>query len=201
MEYEELPSESTSRPIFRRNVNKTNNSKNSDIGDNSSLKAANKKVKSKITKRTASKAREKYALRRRKSQIQSTPKSNTSTIVFDNCSSTDEDMHNDNDSTATQKARWNDSSMCQISNHVEKNFMHLDDSLASDEAENNESFPQSNTGPKTTTKTKQDIWKYFTRQTRGELRCILCPKSSKVIYFSSDLPLNLPILRNYANAE
>ncbi len=59
MEDEELPSESTSRPIFRRNVNKTISLTKVDAGNSSSSKVLNKNVKSTsaTTKRTSPKTK------------------------------------------------------------------------------------------------------------------------------------------------
>ncbi|CAF4236439.1 unnamed protein product [Rotaria magnacalcarata] len=51
MEDQELPSESTSRPIFRQNLNKTTSSANTHTGNSSSSKVLNKNVK--LTSTTA----------------------------------------------------------------------------------------------------------------------------------------------------
>ncbi|CAF3475323.1 unnamed protein product [Rotaria socialis] len=172
MKDQELPSESTSRPIFRQNLNKTTSSANMHTRNSSSSKDLNK------IKRT---------------YIQSTPKSKIPTTTFDNYISTDDDMIGDHGSTPVQKSRSNNSSTCQININVEENLIHLDDPLASDETDNNEPNPPSNVVPKTTTKTKQDVWEYFTKQYNGEVKCNLCPNSSKVIHLFLLLDLRLGV--------
>ncbi|CAF4645497.1 unnamed protein product, partial [Rotaria socialis] len=98
-----------------------------------------------------------------------------------------DDMIGDHGSTPVQKSRSNNSSTCQININVEENLIHLDDPLASDETDNNEPNPPSNVVPKTTTKTKQDVWEYFTKQYNGEVKCNLCPNSSKAFPKSNQL--------------
>ncbi|CAF4252636.1 unnamed protein product, partial [Rotaria magnacalcarata] len=105
MEDQELPSESTSRPIFRQNLNKTTSSANTHTGDSSSSKVLNKNVKltSITAKRNNPKTKRQFGSRKKRTYTQSTPKSKTPTTTFDNYSSTDDDMIGDHGSTPVQK--------------------------------------------------------------------------------------------------
>ncbi|CAM4794435.1 unnamed protein product [Rotaria magnacalcarata] len=143
MENEELPSESTSVPIFRHKVNKNTTSTN----------VRNANSQSSAFRSTISK----------KKKTQSTSKTKRIITVIDHYTSTDVDDDNDAHSTPIR---------------VQPNLIHLSDSLASDETENDETNPRSSTMKKTTNKTIEDVWKYFTKQSNGKITCNLCPTSS-----------------------
>ncbi|CAF4085958.1 unnamed protein product [Rotaria magnacalcarata] len=143
MENEELPSESTSVPIFRHKVNKNTTSTN----------VRNANSQSSAFRSTISK----------KKKTQSTSKTKRIITVVDHYTSTDVDDDNDAHSTPIR---------------VQPNLIHLSDSLASDETENDETNPRSSTMKKTTNKTIEDVWKYFTKQSNGKITCNLCPTSS-----------------------
>ncbi|CAF1303921.1 unnamed protein product [Rotaria sp. Silwood1] len=127
MDDEELPSESTSRPIFRSKVNKT--------------------ISSKTKKKSNS---------RKKKKIQSTSTSRSKT------------------------------SKQAINIHVEENLIHVSDCIASDETDNDEPNPQSSVVTKKTSKTKLDVWKYFTILPNGDYKCNLCPDSAKTFPKSNE---------------
>ncbi|CAF3061795.1 unnamed protein product [Rotaria socialis] len=160
MKDQELPSESTSRPIFRQNLNITTSSANMHTRNSSSSKDLNKIVKltSTTTKRNNPKTKKNNLVHERKEHIFNQHRNlkyqqQSLTIIV---ISTHDDMIGDHGSTPVQKSRSNNSSTCQININVEENLIHLDDPLASDETDNNEPNRPSNVVPKTTTKTKQD---------------------------------------------
>jgi len=195
MEDEELPSESTSSPVFRQNVQKTINSTNANASNSSSSKGSNKKVNltSITTKRKPiRKPTRQIVSRKKEPYFQSARKSKRSATLIDSYSSTDDDdMYVDSDQTTLPKSRSNNSSRRQIKNHAEENLLDLDDSFASCKTDKNDSNEQSDMVLKTTTQTKEDVWKYFTRQKNGDFKCILCTNLPKVIYPLSLLDLKV----------
>jgi hypothetical protein len=192
MEDEELPSESTSRPIFRQNVQKTLSSTNANTPSGSSSKF-NKKVKltSTTTKKSIVKPIKQSVSRKKNPGLRSTPKAKRSTALIDNFSSTDDDMYGDNDQRTVQKSDLNNSSTHQINNHIEENVVDLNRSFASDRTDNNDSNQQSDVVVKTTSQTKEDVWSYFTRQINGDFKCNLCTNFPKVIYLLSLIDLTV----------
>lgn len=169
MEDEESSSESTPDQILRRKVNKKTTSTNIRNTNRSSSALINKNIQStsKRTKRKRRKTKNKSSSR--KKRVQSTSKTKRTTVVIDNDSSTDVDSDHDSDSTTI---------------HVQESVIDLNDSVASDESDNDEVNPSSSTNVKTTTKTIDDVWKHFTKQSDGKITCNLCPilSSSKVMY-------------------
>ncbi|CAF4374202.1 unnamed protein product, partial [Rotaria sp. Silwood2] len=164
MDDEELPSESTSRPIFRRNVQKNISSTNANTSSGTSSKFPNKKVKlisTAHTKKSTKKPAKQPVSRKKKTYLQSTPKTKRSTTLIDNSISTDDDMHDDYTQTTVQQSN-------------------LNDSFASGRTDNNVSNEQSDVMAKKTTQTKEDVWKCFTRQSNGDFQCNLCADPPKV---------------------
>ena len=65
---------------------------------------------------------------------------------------------------------------------MQANLIHLNDSSASDETDNDEANPHLSTITKATNKTIDDLRKLFIKQPNEKITCKLCSISSKVIH-------------------
>ncbi len=192
MEDEELPSESTARPVFRRNLLNNTTSTNTNPTVNSFTNIRDKRVKlaQARTEKRSSKRTKQTISRKKKPSLHSTPqtKSKKPTTNFDTFS-TDDELYEDYDPSTVQKPSLNKSA-AHINLQVEENLIDLNVSFASGATDTNEPDQKPDTISKTTSHTKEDVLKYFTKQTNGEFKCNLCVNTPKVIY-----PLSLFNLR------
>ena len=186
-EDEELPSESTARPSFRRN-----SIKNITLTNSRETAASSKKVRRKKTTSTPSttqKSRLTSAKRplsnKENLSIHSTSKAKPkkSKITVDESDDTDDSTHEDYDSPTIQHSAPTKPSSIQRDHEVEKSPVDLDRSFASDVTDTNELNQEPNTVSKTTNKTKDDVLQYFSRLSTGQYRCNLCVNTDKVMCF------------------
>jgi len=184
MEDEELPSESTARPSFRRNVLKNTTSINTNLLLDSAAKVDRKKLKSTsaATKKRSSRLAKQSISRKKTPARHSTPKSKAKkSIIGINSSSTDDDMYEDHDQSTNQELPSDRSAAHQADIQGDENLTDLNGSFASDITDTNDPDNQPNTLSKTTARTKQDVLGYFTKQANGEFKCNLCTNTPKVI--------------------
>ena len=188
MENDELPSESTSRPRFRRSNDKITGATNETAIINAKPLVGKRKLKlpSTRTKRSRIQTTKKPVSGQNKQNLDSNSKKQQSKEIIHGSSETDDDeIQSNSNSMPVKTADLRTYSTHQMNIQIQNNDINLDASFASDDTDDNEKRQQLDVTSKTTVHSKQDALKYFTKQITGEFTCNLCTNTYKVIFLLS----------------
>ncbi|CAF1434232.1 unnamed protein product [Rotaria magnacalcarata] len=172
---DELPSESTARPSFRRSTQPNSKSTNSNSTNSELPTKINKKLGD-ATKKT----KQSIPVKRKKKTIShSTTKAKKPSRILQNFISTDDEMEDVAGETEKNPVDSNVSLTNGTDHNTEENLNSHNDSFDSSQTIDIENDRQEQRR-KTTMKSKYDVLKYFTKMPNGDLLCNLCTSPPKV---------------------